>query len=507
MTRTVFAGVLLIAVYLATAIGSMPAFLTFNFGQVSFEQVLFFLTTEDGTMGTDRLVLLSALEMLIVKPLAVAIGVTLIAWLIGLAGAQYTRRTETQRTKLHANPDSLSCPQSKPLASRLLPRFALMVLMMLPFVSAYSTLDKLGGVAFFAKHDGPDQFAKLYVNPPATLETSLAAPRNLILLYVESLETTFSDPDYFAVDLNAPLSKAFDRKPMGIKEMAGTNWTTAGMVASQCAVPLATFIWNKAEFKPGAMLGNARCLGDYLSALGYSQHFLVGPELKFSGMDKFYRNHGYQHTVGKQELLEAGMPADKLTGWGGSINDDTLLELALDQILALHADFERGGKPFNVTVITTDNHAPDGYLSPRCPASDLEPSFARVIECTNRFVASFYEQLEAAGVLKDTVLVVMGDHLFMNNPEQDHYLPARENRRVYFNYRSPGGEVCGSVASEMTHFDVAPTVLALLTGSQIRRMGVGDNLCQPVDITVKRARNAILEDDIASHSNAYRSLW
>jgi phosphoglycerol transferase len=122
------------------------------------------------------------------------------------------------------------------------------------------------------------------------------------------------------------------------------------------------------------MLGKAKCLGDYLSDLGYQQYFLVGPDLQFSGMDKFYRNHGYEYTFGKQELLEAGMPEDKLTGWGASVNDDTLLDLAFEQVLALHARSQRGGAPggapLNVTVITTDNQAPDGYLSPRCPASD-----------------------------------------------------------------------------------------------------------------------------------------
>jgi phosphoglycerol transferase len=189
------------------------------------------------------------------------------------------------------------------------------------------------------------------------------------------------------------------------------------------------------------------------------------------------------------------------------VNDDTLLDLAFEQVLALHARSQRGGAPFNVTVITTDNHAPDGYLSPSCPASDLTPSFARVIDCSNRFVAAFYNKLKQAGVLEDTVFVVMGDHLFMNNPEQNHLFPDREERRVYFNYRSPGGEICEFGGQDMTHFDVAPTLLALLAGSQIRQMGVGDNLCQPVDLAAKQKRNAVLKGDIASHSQAYRALW
>lgn len=518
----IFYLVLFVAVLLAAMIWSVPTYLMFNFGKVTFDQVLFFLTTEDGTMGTDRLVLLSALQILVLKPLVFALLTTGLMWL----AVRWVLRLRLRHWHRESPRESFV---SRPFFVSL----AVGGVLTLPFVSAYSTMQTLGGVEFFSEHEGPDEFAKRYVSPPVKLElagSASARPRNLILLYVESLETTFSDEDHFAVDLNAPLHPLFTRQPLGIEEMAGTNWTTAGMIASQCAVPLATFIWNKAEFKPGAMLGNTRCLGDYLADLGYRQYFLVGPDLKFSGMDKFYRNHGYQYTFGKQELLEAGMPEDKLTGWGGSVNDDTLLDLALEQILALYASTKEGGRPFNVTVITTDNHAPDGYLSPRCPPSDLSPAFARVIDCTNRSVARFYEGLKKAGVLEETVFVVMGDHLFMNNPEQDHYFPPREERRVFFNYHSPGGEVCGvgldnasaktgsspgqpvelpdgSPIAAMTHFDVAPTILALVSGSPMSQMGLGDNLCQPIDFVARQARHAVLKSDIASHSQAYRALW
>lgn len=487
-----------VATYLAVAIWQVPAYLTLNFGQVTFSQILFYLVTEDGTVGTDPLILMSALEMLAIQPLVIALVVTLFASLISWV---HQRFTKTRRRLTKTRPISVVLTG--------------VALTALPVAAAYNTLATLGGVEFFSEPSGPDHFSRLYVEPPATWSTQAARdtvatnqrPLNLILLYVESLETTFSDKRHFPSDLNAPLHEIFNRQPIGIREMAGTNWTMAGMVASQCAIPLATFIWNKAEFKPGAMLGKAKCLGDYLRELGYQQRFLVGPDLKFAGMDKFYLNHGFQQASGKSEWLAAGMSVHQLTGWGGSISDDTLLELALKEILALHAASRRTGEPFNVTIITTDNHAPDGYLSPRCPASTLSPSFARVIDCTNQFVVRFYDSLKQANVLEDTVFVVMGDHLFMNTPNQDHYFPARNERRVFFNFLSPGAQTCVLDAQDMTHFDVAPTLLGLLTNSSMRQMGLGDNLCQPVDNAARKNRNAILEQDIASHSKSYRLLW
>lgn len=228
--------VLFIAVYLATAIWSVPGFLVFNFGEVSFDQVLFFLTTDDGTMGTDRLVLLSALDVLVVKPLTIALAATLIVWWLvglGLKLADAPRTTSSPSESLLEPSSTLSFWQ-RPRSVSIVGGLIIWALLALPLVSAYNTLEDIGGIDFFAKHDGPDQFAELYVNPPAMLDVSgqaqpvgsasdMCKPRNLILLYVESLETTFSDADYFAVDLNAPLAEVFDRKPLAIHEMAGTN--------------------------------------------------------------------------------------------------------------------------------------------------------------------------------------------------------------------------------------------------------------------------------------------
>ena len=59
----------------------------------------------------------------------------------------------------------------------------------------------------------------------------------------------------------------------------------------------------------------------------------------------------------------------------------------------------------------------------------------------------------------------------------------------------------------ITHFDVAPTILALVTGSELRQFGLGDNLCGPVDPDARDAREGVLKHDIASHSKAYRALW
>jgi phosphoglycerol transferase len=80
----------------------------------------------------------------------------------------------------------------------------------------------------------------------------------------------------------------------------GTNWSIAGMVASLCSVPLKPYYGNNMGSK-SRFLPSLTCLGDILKAQGYEQYFITGPKLKFSGMDTFYLDHGYDVTIGRDE--------------------------------------------------------------------------------------------------------------------------------------------------------------------------------------------------------------
>jgi phosphoglycerol transferase MdoB-like AlkP superfamily enzyme len=95
---------------------------------------------------------------------------------------------------------------------------------------------------FVAANAGPDYFGQHYV-PPAEVVVQGAHPKNLILIYVESLEAGYSDRAVFGDDLIAPLTK-FGARSFDIShfdqfaQVPGTGWTIAAMVATQCGVPL-----------------------------------------------------------------------------------------------------------------------------------------------------------------------------------------------------------------------------------------------------------------------------
>src|SRR5207248_2066007 len=110
-----------------------------------------------------------------------------------------------------------------------------------------------------------DYFKEHYVDPKS-VTFDVIKPKNLILIYVESLENTYSDKQLFGYDL---LHSLHELKGISFKnyiQMPGTGWTIAAMVSTQCGVPLKTmtfFHHRESEFFE-KYLGNAECLSDIL---------------------------------------------------------------------------------------------------------------------------------------------------------------------------------------------------------------------------------------------------
>ncbi|WP_295990172.1 hypothetical protein [Rugamonas sp.] len=84
---------------------------------------------------------------------------------------------------------------------------------------------------------GPDYFGANYV-PPGSVVLTAAKPKNLVLIYVESLEEGYTEPGAFGRDLLAPLTGLHGTSFPDYQQAPGTGWTIAAMVATQCGVPL-----------------------------------------------------------------------------------------------------------------------------------------------------------------------------------------------------------------------------------------------------------------------------
>jgi phosphoglycerol transferase len=344
----------------------------------------------------------------------------------------------------------------------------------------------------------PDTFAAAYVDPAGVRLAPAERKRNLVLVYAESLEATFGDARLFGRDLLAPLAQVGGVSFADYRQGHGTGWTIAGMVATQCGVPL--LVWSPLDVprnaQDRAFLAGATCLGDVLQAHGYRNVFLGGAPLSFAGKGTFLRDHGYQQAWGREEWQQAGLARRDVNTWG--LTDNALFAQARAQLDKLHA----AGKPFNLTLLTLDMHGPSGFLSAACRERGAR-DYQGIVECSGHQLAEFAQYLRQRGYLKDTVLVIVGDHLVHGNPIGEP-LERAPQRRLYSLVVSEPQPVLAS--SEMLPFDLLPTLLELV-GVEVPgdRLGLGVSGIQAPG-QARPARPAADLRALAA-SAGYRRLW
>lgn len=296
--------------------------------------------------------------------------------------------------------------------------------------------------------------------------------KNLVYIYVESLEGIFLRGEVFPG--LAPNLAALEQESLhirGIRQAPLTDWTLAGMVASQCGMPLATFKIDRNDFSDvGGFMPGATCLGEILRQEGYHSVFMGGADLSFAGKGRFYKEHGFAEVIGRHELEATSQQALPLSKWG--VYDDTLLDSAYERFKHL-AD---AGQPFALFLLTLDTHPPFGHKTPSCNDQiygDGKSRILNAVRCSDQLVAAFVRKLEQyAG--DDLIVVVASDHLQMRNDIHDFLVARDEQRENLFFVRGAGVEP-GLVERSATTLDIFPTLLHLL-GWDVQGVALGRNL-------------------------------
>ncbi len=307
---------------------------------------------------------------------------------------------------------------------------------------------------------------------PAAETAAAAAPKNLILIYAESLERTYMDPAFgnLLPEISALAAGALEFTNM--VQFPGTGWTISGIVASQCGFP----VRQSTLLSSNSILASAerpfaeqRCLADVLAERGYRNVFLGGAPLWFGGKGKFLAAHGYHEVYGRDELTPLLDDPDYLSGWG--LFDDSLLAIGLDRIREL----ERGPEPYLLTLLTVDTHHPNGHPSRSCrPLAGVDDPISHAIRCSDQLISNFIREAQALVDPERTVIVLFSDHLAMRNTLFDKLKAFGAARRLLFLLFGAG--LGGVIEAEGNHFDVAPTLLAAAGIDGIETLNLGVNL-------------------------------
>ncbi|NTU57966.1 MAG: sulfatase-like hydrolase/transferase [Chlorobiaceae bacterium] len=471
--------------YLAGMLLLLPFWIIGTFGNgVTVEQIIFHLRSGiEAVEAIDRTLKVSFVQHVLAMPLLFP----LIAAIISIAAARFARGRSAIVEKLLG----ISC------------------FLLLLSGSAYFVY-KLHIPQYIASRFGRDIFSGLYADPSKQRFTPPAKKKNLVLIYVESLETDLSAIRPRNINAIREIEELPGYKVKEFLQAPGTGWSIAGILSSQSGVPLKPFYYNiKAEgnfmgnFAQKGLCPNLVCVSDILSRNGYTQYFLTGPDLKFADMDKFFSSHHYNYAIGRDEWLKRGVDKSLFTTWGEGIQDDTLFDEAYRIIMT-----ERAMKrPFVVSLITVDTHCPDGFPSPRCNSDEANSSFTGAFRYTSRQLAAMVRKLMDEGVLEDTEIIIMGDHLFMANDEQ-----IRDNlssdRRIYFKMIT--ADKPNPNRDTMTHFDIAPTILDLLgmRKNPEEHFGLGISLFSKITPEKYSSHlKQVMSDEILSPSIVYDRFW
>ena len=322
-----------------------------------------------------------------------------------------------------------------------------------------------------------------YVDPSSVNITFPEQKRNLIYIFLESMEMTYADKENggaFKQNVIPELTQLAQEnedfsgksnKLNGGYSMPGTTWTMGAMFGQTSGLPLNTSIDGNGMDTQDTFFPGITTLGDILQNEGYSQTLLIGSEATFGGRKLYFKDHGQYDIMDYDYAHDNGLiPEDYKVWWG--YEDEKLFGFAKEKLLEL----SQQDNPFNLTMLTVDTHFEDGYVCDICPDTFGDNQYANVMACSSRQVKEFIDWVQQQDFAADTTIVISGDHPTMDSDFCDDVDKDYE-RRVYTTYINAGTEKQTNEKRNYTTFDNFPTTLAAM-GVEIEgdRLGLGTNL-------------------------------
>ena len=330
-------------------------------------------------------------------------------------------------------------------------------------------------------------YEEYYVDPATVAIGEDGKTKNLIYIYLESMETTYASEEVggaqhtnFMPQLTALAEEnlSFSDKPEGqlggFHTPLGTGWTMSALLATTSGIPFSFPLGENGHNKMSqreTFAAGLTTLGDILAEKGYRQEFLCGSNAAFAGRDTYFKQHGNYEIFDLYTAREEHYIAqDYDDGWWG-FEDEILYKIAKNELTELAS----GPRPFNLTLLTVDTHHVDGNICNLCEM-DYGNRLANVVSCADRQLADFIDWCREQDFYEDTVIVITGDHPRMDTTlvdDTDYY-----DRTVYNCFLNAVPTPEGAITERVvTSFDLFPTTLAAMGFSiEGERLGLGVNL-------------------------------
>lgn len=323
-----------------------------------------------------------------------------------------------------------------------------------------------------------------YVDPAEVKMEFPEEKRNLIYIYLESMETTYADirdggafeegciPELVQIAQENEDFSGDAEELNGANVMPGATWTMGAIFAQTSGIPLVIPIDDNSMDTQETFFPSITAIGDILEDEGYNQVFYIGSKAKFGGRKLYLTEHGNYEMKDYYYAIEQGrIPEDYYVWWG--YEDKYLFEYAKDELLELAGKDE----PFNFTMLTVDTHFENGCVCSDCGTEHGDDQYANVMSCSSRKIKELIEWIQQQDFYENTTIVLCGDHLTMDSDFCED-IDSDYVRKAYVAYINSAVEPeAAQWTREYTTFDHYPTALASL-GVKIEgnRLGLGTNL-------------------------------
>lgn len=272
----------------------------------------------------------------------------------------------------------------------------------------YYVRDRMEGKAAMTEEEKLD-FEAWYENLNSMAESDIKQPyagiargKNLIVIQVESLQGFVVGLQLNGIEITPNINKLLEKSiyfpNIYDQTMSGGTSDTEFMINTGLYPTADTTVFS--HHSDSAYIS----LPAKLKSSGYGSYVFHSDRKDFWNRDEMYKALGYDNFFHKDHYAQ-----DEHIGLG--LSDESFFRQTLEMIKDLK-------KPFYATVITLTSHAP--FDAPeiigKTPSelSFLNDSFMhnylRSINYTDRQIGMFIAGLEEAGLLKDSMLVITGDH-------------------------------------------------------------------------------------------------
>lgn len=294
--------------------------------------------------------------------------------------------------------------------------------------------------------------------------TPHANPRNLILIFMESMESTFASSaiggdfsENYIPELSSLASENINfsntNKLGGGYDVPGTNNTILATIAKTFGFPTLN-----GKYYDQHLIPRIKGLYTILKQHSYTNVYSKGTHGVFSSTEPFYLKHGVDDFYDYSDFKRTGVPVErvvKFLDFEQRITDKNLFE-ASKKIL----DTLAKKQPFSYSLVTVSTHPPHGLYDKNCKekpkSTSDEDYFKATIKCSSQEVFEFVQWIKSQPYGSNTEIIILGDHLFMGKTLVEH---TKKDRRWINIFINPYISTQNKQNRTFTSMDIFPSIL------------------------------------------------